>query len=365
MPTLRGIDDRQLPLGAWLHERVGVLLRKLRVRADPEILPPPPYVEQMLSARSAGRAASTLRIDRDYVFRTYEERRALYTDFLTGFLLPRTTIWSGDDLMIEVNALGCRGPELEPDRPVVAFFGDSTTLGVMGTANGLKGASWTERVELPGYAVLNAGVEGLQMGDVDRRYRELRRRAPIVCSVFYTGWHNLIYNVRTPEYWEACLESYRADTDTTVICTLPTPLLPEMRSRGIEELENERPDASITDDYFHFWGDWDRHVWLVELIDAHERFNAHVRDFCARTNTPLIDLDGFLRPERYDEATRDFFDVCHLRPRTYPRVARFISDELTTILPQTPPSVNGWRPRAEEHTAEPAEDLRKNIYPIW
>lgn len=365
MPRLKGIDDRELSLGAWLHERGGVLLRRLRIRADPEILPPPPFVELMLGARSAGKAASTLHIDPDYVFATYEERRALYTDFLTGFLLPRTTIWSGDDLVIETNSLGCRGRELEPGRPVVAFFGDSTTLGVMGTADGLRGETWTERVELPGYEILNAGVEGIELGHVGRRYRDLRDRIPLACAVFYVGWHNLIYNQRSPDYWEDCLQGYLSESHTTVMCTLPTPLLPEMRERGIEELENETAGASITDDYFHFWGDWDRRQWLVELIDAHERFNAHIVDFCARTSTPLIDLDAFLRPARYEDATRDFFDVCHLRPRVYPRFAEFISTELRRILPETALDVNGWRPRVLARTEAPAEDLRKNIYPIW
>lgn len=365
VPTLRGIDDRQLPVGAWLHERLGVLLRMLRVRADPIILPPPPQVDLILGARSAAKAASTLHIDPDYAFHSYEERRALYTDFLTGFLLPRTTIWSGDRLMIEVNSLGCRGGEIEQDKPVIGFFGDSTTLGVMGTAEGLVSETWTERLDLPSYAVLNAGVEGIEMGRVGRRYRSLRNRVPLVCAVFYTGWHNLIYNQRTPDYWEECLQSYLSPTHKTVLCTLPTPLLPEMRERGIEELENEHPDATISDRYFHFWGDWDRTRWLVELIDAHERFNGHLADFCVRTGTPLIDLDALFRPPSYEEATRDFFDVCHLRPHAYPKLAAFVSDELRAILPVPPPSVNGWRPQTEVVEPEPAEDLRRNIYPVW
>jgi hypothetical protein len=342
-----------------------MLLRNLRIRADPEILPPPPYIELMLRARSAAQAASTLQIDADYVFESYEERRALYTDFLTGFLLPRTTIWSGGDVMIEVNSLGCRGAELDLEKPVIGFFGDSTTLGVMGTADGLTGETWTERIDVPGYDPLNAGVEGLEMGGVGRRYHALRDRVPLACAVFYTGWHNLIYNRRTPDYWEECLQSYLSAAHRTVVCTLPTPLLPEMRKLGIDTLENDRPDASITDDYFHFWGDWEPKRWLVELIDAHERFNAHVVDFSRRTSTPLIDLHSFMRPVSYEESTRDFFDVCHIRPRVYGRLAAFVSSELKMLLPDSPPSVTGWRPRAAVTSARPVEDLRKNIYPLW
>ena len=59
VPTLRGIDDRPLPLRAWLRERAGVLLRKLRLRCDPVITSP--YVAQMLRARSSGSAESLLK----------------------------------------------------------------------------------------------------------------------------------------------------------------------------------------------------------------------------------------------------------------------------------------------------------------
>jgi hypothetical protein len=354
-----------MSLRAWLHERGGLFLRRLRVRADPIQLPPPPYIELMLGARSAGRAKTTMVIDPDYPFQTYEERRAPYTDFLTGLLLPRTAIWSGDHLMIEVNALGCRGPELEPDLPVVAFFGDSTTLGVIGTAGGVHGESWTEHVHLPGYAVLNAGVEGIEMAGVRRRYESLRPRIPLACAVFFTGWHNLIYNQRTPEYWEACLQSYLSDQHRTVLCTLPTPLLPEMRERGIDELVNESPGVSLVDGYFQFWRGWDTDEWLVELIDALERYNAHVADFCARTGTPLIDLHAFMRPPSYEEAPIDFFDVCHFRPRAYPRIGAYVAGELLAVLPETPPAVTAWRAPVDLPLPEPAEDLRKNIYPVW
>ena len=367
MPSLRGIDDRRLPPRAWLHERAGVALRKLRIRADPVELPPPPFLQLTLRARSAGRAATVLRVDADYQFASYAERRALYTDFLTGFLLPRTTIYSGDHLVIATNSLGCRGAELEQDTPVLAFFGDSTTLGVMGTADGLTGDSWTEHVGVDGYTTLNAGVEALQMDGVTRRYESLRDRVPLACAVFYTGWHNLIYNRRTPDYWEECLRSYLSPTHMTAICTLPSPLLPEMKRRGISALVNESPEVTISDDYFIFWGEWDPEQWLEELLDAYERFNAHVVDFCARTGTPLIDLRNAFYPDDYETATRDFFDVCHFRPGVYPRLAAIVSRELERILPETPPSLADWRPgvQPEPTAGDEVEDMRRNIYPIW
>ena len=254
----------------------------------------------MLAARSAGKAGNALRVDADYAFRTYEERRALYTDFLTGFLLPRTQVWSGDDLMIEINSLGCRGPELERGVPVVAFFGDSTTLGVMGTAAGSRATAGRRTSTCPDTRSSTPGSRDSRWAVSGAATSRCASRVPLACAVFYTGWHNLIYNQRKPEYWEECLQSYLSDDHPTVLCTLPTPLLPEMRERGIEALVNERPEAGITDDYFHFWGGWDPDRWLVELIDAHERYNAHVADFCARTGAQLVDLYAFMRPQSYE-----------------------------------------------------------------
>jgi hypothetical protein len=204
------------------------------------------------------------------------------------------------------------------------------------------------------------------MDSVARRYTALRHRVPLACAVFYTGWHNLIYNRRTPDYWEESLQSFLSPEHTTALVTLPSPLLPEMRTRGIDRLLNDDADASIEDDYFNFWGEWEHERWLPELLDAHERFNAHVTDFCRRTETPLIDLRTFMQPASYDEAARDFFDVCHFRPRVYARVAAYISDELRLILPVTPPSVEHWRAAPATPAAqEPVEDMRRNIYPIW
>ena len=100
-------------------------------------------------------------------------------------------------------------------------------------------------------------------------------------------------------------------------------------------------------------------------MDAHELFNAHVADFCTRTGTPLIDLYSFMRPESYDDAQNDFFDVCHFRPRAYAKVAAFMSSELRKILPDAPPPVDGWRARAEPPAPQATEDLRENIYQIW
>ncbi len=217
--------------------------------------------------------------------------------------------------MIEINSLGCRGPELEPGMPVVACFGDSTTLGVMGTAAGLGGDSWTAHVDLPDTRSSTPGSRDSRWA-VSVAATRAASRVPLACAVFYTGWHNLIYNQRKPEYWGNASELPLERSSDRPLHAADT-AAPEMRTRGIAELVNERPDAGITDDYFHFWRGWDPDRWLVELIDAHERFNAHLADFCARTGAGLIDLYAFMRPQSYESAPRDFFDVCHFRPRVY------------------------------------------------
>jgi hypothetical protein len=87
-------------------------------------------------------------------------------------------------------------------------------------------------------------------------------------------------------------------------------------------------------------------------------------------------LHSLLRPGRYEDAPHDFVDVCHLRSRAYPKVAKFVGDELAPALPPAsqalsarvpkPPrgvEVVTIRPHASEW--EPDEDLRQNIYPLW
>jgi hypothetical protein len=300
-------------------------------------------------------------------FPSFADYQALYLDQSTGRLIPNTEIWSRGALEMRINALGCKGADLVSGRPVIACFGDSTTFCV--------GAdSWPAHVDVPGYQVLNAGIEGADMEWVAAWYDELRDAVPFAAVVVYLGWHNLIYNRTDEAYWHEHLERYLGD-HLTAYCTIGTPLTEAFRERGIEPLLNRGP-TSASAEYFNFWADLDPAERLIPLLDAIGRYDRFVRDFARHNDAVLIDLHEFLRPQRYEDAPRDFFDVCHLRTDSYAKVGRFVGEELARSLPPASqaPSARMPRPPAEVEIvsirrqlpeAEPEEDLRQNIYPLW
>ncbi|MCB9727511.1 MAG: hypothetical protein H6746_03390 [Deltaproteobacteria bacterium] len=70
---------------------------------------------------------------------------------------------------VEVNALGMRGPERDPSRPAILLVGDSFMHGTALQQPDTIAAS-LER-ELPGYQVLNAGIEGDNLSGALERAR--------------------------------------------------------------------------------------------------------------------------------------------------------------------------------------------------
>jgi GDSL-like Lipase/Acylhydrolase family len=294
-------------------------------------------------------------IDDRAKFRSYVEYQALYMDHATGRLIPNTEVLRGGKLEIQVNALGCKGPDLPPGMPVIAFFGDSATMGV-------ELDSWPFHVHIPGYAILNAAIEGLSLAPMVRRFDELADLAPIACAVVCAGWHNLLYNDASDEFWRSHLERFLGD-HVTAYWTVPTCLTDEFRTRDYSRLMNSDPGATIDDDYFNFWMDMDAASTIGPLLDAIDRYNDFVKQFAEEHDAVVIDLHDFLRPPSYADAPRDFFDVCHLRPRAYEKVGEFVEARLREVLPPPGDAVTTVPPR--ELQRREAEDLRKNMYRLW
>jgi len=167
----------------------------------------------------------------------YVKRQALYMDTQTGNLIANTEIIIDGKLQMKVNALGCKGEDIDPARPTVAFFGDSTTFGV-----GLT--SWAQMTKIPGCQTLNAGVEGYPMDRIVGRFNELKGRVNIVGAVFFTGWHNIIYNDYSEEYWRQMLDSIEG-APVIAHLTLSTPLIGEAVVRGIDRALAERITACL------------------------------------------------------------------------------------------------------------------------
>ncbi|MBT6434542.1 MAG: hypothetical protein HOK28_15695 [Deltaproteobacteria bacterium] len=159
----------------------------------------------------------------------YRPMQRNYMD-MAGNLTPNTVICNPEGgLMLEVNELGAQGDI--PDKPLVAFFGDSTMFGINSDSREIK--SWPERLKVPGSTVQNFSVEGWPMARMVRRYERLKRNHELTSVVVYAGWHNLIYNERSEAYWRQQLGRFLSVSHHTAFCTLASCLVEEVKERGI------------------------------------------------------------------------------------------------------------------------------------
>jgi hypothetical protein len=288
----------------------------------------------------------------------YADYQALYLDPGSLRLVPNTEVWRGESLQFRTNWIGCAGPDPDLSLPVIAFFGDSTTMCLTTEAGG---DSWPLYAGVSGYTVVNAGIEGLSMERVADRFEDLRGEIEIACAVVYTGWHNLVYGETGEEHWESQLRRFLGE-HVTAYCTLPTCLTEEFRMRGFTPLLRRDPGLSVSDGYFNFWAALDPEDWTEPLLDALARYNTFLRAFAQRHDALLIDLHELMRPRRYEDAPNDFFDVCHLRPSAYPKLGRFVGEKLASRLP----AASAADRRAAQRVGPRCdEDMRANIYPIW
>jgi hypothetical protein len=88
---------------------------------------------------SASHNKRLISIDSRREFRGYADWQSLFMDMQSAWLIPNTEIWSGPDLVLKINALGCKGPELEPGLPVIAFFGVKTARRLVEEGKGADG----------------------------------------------------------------------------------------------------------------------------------------------------------------------------------------------------------------------------------
>jgi len=290
-------------------------------------------------------------------FDDYTDYQVNYVNYRSGWLIPSTEVWIGDDLQVRVNALGCKGDEAIPGVPVIGVFGDSTTFG-MGPD------SWPAHIRVPGHQPLNAGVEGHDLARLVERYVQLREKVDLAAVVVGGSWHNLVYNSTGASFWAANLDEFGSDQPVGV-CTLSTALVPDCCDRGL--------DAAVAAVYsqnnrFLPWGAWPTTPEKTrELYGGIMRYNDFVRAYCERSGRILIDLYAAYRPASYEEMGEQFTDPAHQRPSLYPVLGRTVSAALAPSLqrrgedrPSAPLAFNAPLPPSADDDA-----LHRNIYPLW
>lgn len=298
------------------------------------------------------RVIRKIELDDDYKPQNYVEYQALYMNHRTADLIPNTEIWQHGGLRMKVNSLGCKGAELRPGVPVIACFGCSTTLCV---AND----SWASRIAIPGHQALNCGVEGYSMDMCLRRYHALKAKVSLKVVLLYLGWHNLIYNQTGPDYWRQVLDGFLGDGHITAVCTLPTCLTEDCCRRGVTELLST--DGSKP---FYYWGDMKPTPAHIAALWAQiQAYNAFVRLYAAEKRLVLLELYALLRPASYAQIPVEFFDVCHMRSTTYPKVAEYISERLGQALGHCVASKSEAKTQAAVEVS--IEELLGQIYPLF
>jgi len=238
--------------------------------------------------------------------------RYYYLHARDGALIPNSKIYADGALNYEINSLGCKGVEIDPSKPTIGIFGDSATFGI-----GLD--SWVQRIKIPGYQILNAGVGGWSMDRVIDKSLDLSSRINLVGVVVYTGWHNIIYGETGEDYWRSQLDRL-SNIPFVAHVNIATSLIEEAVERGIEELM-ERGSREKSTAYYH-WGT----IQLTKenirlLLNGINRFNSFLGSYVAETGRHLLDLKNLLLIERYDDMPKYFFDPGHMRVSSYPKIA--------------------------------------------
>jgi hypothetical protein len=105
------------------------------------------------------------------------ELQAQYYNYVSKRMAPLTDVYLGEDLIYRTCALGCRGPGVSPDRPVVAVIGTGAVLG------GPDGGGLADRISAEGCQVLNAGIEDLSVTELAEWFEELRGRVDLAAAV--------------------------------------------------------------------------------------------------------------------------------------------------------------------------------------
>jgi hypothetical protein len=139
-----------------------------------------------------------VRLSPDYDTSDYEEFQSNYLfviDRQDRRLLRSTKVYIGDELVIQTNAIGCFGAEPDPFKPNIGIFGDSVVQGA-------GGRSFVPYIDVPGFNVLNGGMEGAALEHIVSNVFRIHARAPLSCLALHPGFHNLTYTDTSFIHWE-------------------------------------------------------------------------------------------------------------------------------------------------------------------
>jgi hypothetical protein len=294
------------------------------------------------------RPTREVRLSANYLT-NYDKFQLNYMDKRSMKLLPNTKVYVADVLKLEVNSLGCIGPEPPAGVPLIGVFGDSVVQGV--------DDSLVSYIDVPGALAVNSGVEGSLLHHIIDRFEDMRALNRMVCAVVHPGFHNLLYSETSFMWWENQLARL-AGVPVVAVVKLNADLHPEAIKHGYTQYYG--PDYA--ESFFS------KPEALPRLQEAIERKNQLIDRVCANKGFVAVDLDSVLKPVRYEDVAQKYFDVIHPRPAYYPEIGQAIAAQIAphvqqaltagVALPETAPA------QSQSSVAEVIDNRGRN-YPLW
>jgi lysophospholipase L1-like esterase len=251
--------------------------------------------------------------------------KAAYFDETTGWLKPNFCMVDPDGNMLwETNTLGLRGPEVEPDAPIGVVWGDSVVFSTYTR-------SWPEMLNdfAPSCTFLNGGVEGSSSDSIFSRAKIFNKYRRVEFNVVMPGVNIIGQNATFEQELLTALKVI----PNAVLVTSPTSLNEEIVNVDLSDRFRSEGDGET---FFRFLG---THAYSLPrqrefFAHVYER-NSIIREAAAATRTPLIDLFKVFDSRLQDDFRADFWDMFHLRPSRYPRIAAAVSEALEALaVPQ-------------------------------
>jgi lysophospholipase L1-like esterase len=284
-----------------------------------------------------------------------------------------------DDVAVEVNSAGYRGPVLAPDgsRARILTLGDSCTFGSPFAQEFVYARALERELQARGFdaEVVNGGVEGYAPDDVLARIDEFRALRPALTTI-YIGWNALYTERWLQEHvglrrhsaavrlvgravdmararWggrQAAIAAYerpkRPDRETAILrlageyapSFLPdvVRIADEMRASGSQVVLITLPGLYSSDrspspralEIGHLPIFTDNPFVLARMA---ERYNDELRSLAHERSLALVDLDAWCRREL--RPTEDHFvDAVHLDERSQSRVGVYLAKALAPLL---------------------------------
>jgi lysophospholipase L1-like esterase len=293
-----------------------------------------------------------------------------------------TTLGIGpDEVAIEVNAEGFRGPALRPDHTDVRILalGDSCTFGTPVAESYTYARAMERGLRAGGHRVevVNGGVEGYDPSDVLARLDEFRALRPAITTL-YIGWNALyrerylddarglarhLYSVRLFRHVRALVENRLADPRQAALAAYERPKRPDRTAPEIALLDDYQPSfvpqlvriveamkaaggrvviltlpglyAMDRDpspralEIGHLPTSTDNPFVLARMAG---RYNETLRAIAKDRGLDLVDLEAWAR-ESLQPAEEHFIDSVHLDERSQEQAGLYLAGALAPLLP--------------------------------